>query len=144
MSRELDERVARARGWHWDDDWGCLIPPEQKAKPGEMWTGWHRDHDGDDLHRQPVPGAAINRIVYNGDMSKIILPEYSTDIAAAWQVVEWMITGKPWECYLTHQTDGWDCDFSHPGAMGVMAQTAPTAPEAICLAFLAAIEANHS
>ena len=88
MTRELNVQVAEAMGWRWDDAWGCLIPPEQTAGPDEMWTDWHYDHEGDDLHREPAPGAAISGIVYNGNFTKIILPEHSTDIAAAWPLLE--------------------------------------------------------
>lgn len=59
----------------------------------------------------------------------------STDIKAAFQVVEKIITGTVWECYLTHQFDGWDCLFAAPDkadAYGV----GESAPLAICLAAL--------
>jgi len=138
MSRELDERVARAMGWHWDDDWGCLIPPEQTGKPEEMWTDWIDNGYGEE-HRAPIKANIVSGTVYNGNFTKIILPEFSSDIAATWQVVEWMITGKIWECYIEHQTDGWECSFCEPANKGGYGK-APTAPEAICLSFLAAVE----
>ena len=71
------------------------------------------------------------------------VPYFSTDIAAAWQVVKWMITGKPWECYVEHQLNGWFCTFSHPGALPGKA-CALYAPEAICLAFLRAMDIEWS
>ena len=146
MSRELDERVAKAMGWHWDDDWGCLIPPEQKATPGEMWTGWHRDHDDDVLHREPAPGAAFNRIVYNGNFTKIILPEVSTDWAAAWQVVEWMAENRGHGFFLIQDWHGPVVAMSGYYKASFIDQehwaNAASAPEAICRAFLAAMEAT--
>jgi len=146
MSRELDVRVAEVMGWHWDDDWGCLIPPEQKAKPDEMWTGWHRDNADDDLHRQPVPEAVVSGIVYDGNLSKIVLPEYSTDndIAAAvmedWieaDVVLWVRYVQGLRSVVLQNETGEvpDNDESLPGTF------VRATPEQRCLAFLAAMEA---
>jgi hypothetical protein len=70
------------------------------------------------------------------------LPRYSSDIAAAWQIVgrmdgEWTITG--------HEGIGWTARFySSTGGIaavvvGVFAE-APTAPHAICLAALRATD----
>lgn len=88
MSRELDATVAEVMGWHWDDDWGCLIPPEQTAKPREMWTDWQTD--GIDTWREPIKGHAVSGIVYNGNFTKVILPEYSAGIAAARTMEDWI------------------------------------------------------
>ena len=66
------------------------------------------------------------------------VPYYSTDIAAAWEVVDKMIIRTPYECYLEHQTHGWMCTFRHPGVIGGYAHE-KTAPEAICRAALKAI-----
>ncbi len=90
MSRELDVQVAEAMGWHWDDDWGCLIPPEQKAKPDEMWLDWQYDKETHESWRDPALGAAISGIVYNGNFTKIHLPEYGSDIAAARIMEDWI------------------------------------------------------
>jgi len=61
--------------------------------------------------------------------------DYSTYIAAAWQVVEKVITGTVWECYLTHQFDGWSCLFAAPNKPDVYG-VGETAPLAICRAAL--------
>ena len=79
--KELDTKMAELMGWHWDNDWDCLIPPEQKAKPSEMWTEFKFDDEG--IYREPIKGAMISGVSYNGDSSKVILPRYSRDIAAA-------------------------------------------------------------
>ena len=83
--RELDAAVAeKVMDWHWNDLWGSLIPREQTAMPSEMWTEWHEDEDG--LSRKPIRGNTVSGLSYNGDLFKINLPHYSTDIAAAWLV----------------------------------------------------------
>jgi len=63
------------------------------------------------------------------------LPEFSTDIAAAEQVINRVITGTPYECYITHQLDGWDCWFTHPGVDTKQAH-GDTISLAVCLAAL--------
>ena len=63
---------------------------------------------------------------------------YSTNIAAAWQVVEKVMTGTVWECYITQQFDGWSCLFAAPDksdAYGV----GESASLAICRAALLAV-----
>lgn len=60
---------------------------------------------------------------------------YSTNIAAAWQVVERIITGTAWECHLTHQFDGWDCLFTAPDKLDAHG-VGNAAPLAICRAAL--------
>lgn len=71
------------------------------------------------------------------------LPRYSTHIAAAWLVVERLKEDR-WGLNLNYRSDGddYECEFdrdqgthwdTHPS------QFAPTAPEAICRAALAAV-----
>jgi hypothetical protein len=85
MGKELDAMVAeKIMGWYWDDDWDCLIPPEQVAKPSEMYvrvSAFVWEPNGQNL---------VNGVAYNGDLTKIILPNYSTDISDAWKIVERM------------------------------------------------------
>ena len=67
-----------------------------------------------------------------GDESKI--KDYSTSIAAAWELVEHM--GDMMKRLLWNKGSGkWECilDYDHVGVV-------PTAPHAICLAFLKAAE----
>ena len=79
---ELDARIAtEVMGWRFDERWGQIVPPEQKAGPFNMWR---RTAHG----QEPIPGTAIVGISYNGDLTAIHVPKYSTDIADAWRVLE--------------------------------------------------------
>ncbi len=64
-------------------------------------------------------------------------PEYSIEIAAAWEVVEKMIANglAPDMDYVPHNGGQWECIFIPPQGQWVVA-VAPTAPMAICLAAL--------
>ena len=147
--QELDALVAeRVMGWKQDEDWGCLIPPQQRAKPTEMWTPWQRDKNRD-VFREPVKGAAVSGIVYSGDFSSIYLPEWSTDIAAAWKVLDKL--DKDWRISIHQMWDGkaWQCSLEPAGGLtldpevprgGVFAN-ADTPALAICRAALKAT--NH-
>lgn len=77
-------------------------------------------------------------------------PRYSTDIAAAWQVVEkWRAKGEGFQLDslgftgVEGETDAaWRCSFmdATDGGMEHYSAEAETAPLAICLAALAAVE----
>ena len=152
MSREIDVRVAEAMGWHWDDGWGCLIPPEQKASPEEMWTDWQYDGDDGSWWKEPIPGTHVNGVVYNGSSSKIILPEYRTSIAAARAMEDWIeehgdpiryavalggIVEQDWRETDTIDMMPW-ADFMR----GRDWRLAHATPGQRCRAFLAAMEAT--
>lgn len=120
--REMDLRVAEMMGWRWDGDWGCLIPPEQIARPSEMWTDWHAGLHSYEVYREPVKENLVSGIVYSGDSSKIIMPQWSTDIAAAWEVAEKMSSlgfiAKLWSpgqdvCFphFAMSAQNWECSF---------------------------------
>lgn len=67
------------------------------------------------------------------------VPCFSTDIAAAWLVVEklrGMDCGVHLNCYVT----SWDCEIVNPGGLSCVVRDQPTAPLAICLAALKAPE----
>jgi len=145
MSREMDERVARAMGWHWDDDWGCLILPQQTAKPCEMWTDWEYDEDADAYVRRPTSGT-VSGVVYNGNFTKIVLPEYSTGIAAARQMEDWIEEhGSPLRyaramlgrVFILEPDPVPDCDEQ------LWWMLLHATPEQRCRAFLAAMEAHN-
>lgn len=84
-----------------------------------------------------------DRLRGNGIIMPIHLPAYSTDIAAAWEVVEklraeWMIRvgtadllGTPWKCVM------WQRYMTTGGPFG----EADTAPLAICRAALGVVGA---
>lgn len=73
-----------------------------------------------------------------------LTPGYSTDIAAAWQIVQKM-HDDGWtvhlQCYTNpHDVRGWSCTFVRPGAMGAVAVSYfSQAPLAICRAALDAL-----
>lgn len=91
---ELNELIAeRVLDWHYDSDWDCLIPPEQVTKPPDMWTDWQRKKDENGEYyvcREPVGSAHVSGVRYSGNSTKIMLPDFSRDIAAAWLVIERM------------------------------------------------------
>ena len=83
-----------------------------------------------DVGDEPIDGMEHEEVLIVG---KALLPHYSTDIAAAWQVVEkadefemWNHTGKSYGCRLT---------FRNKQAFA----KAATAPLAICRAALDAV-----
>ena len=158
MSRELDARVARALGLDVVGEGRC-----QKYEHGEwgVSTGWPKEvtpawpirpiyvaHcvcDLEDFDGMPMFGH------FWGCLD--VVSEYSTDIAAAWQVVEWMCERGYW-CEMRtpfgtgDHNDGYWCGFTPhltSGWNGVPDDwtSAPTLPEAICLSFLAAMEAHN-
>ena len=80
------------------------------------------------------------------------LPDYANDIAAAWQVVEKLITLPYWDGlsleHVTHDWrldngDGWICaqsdSYQRDQGSGEIVAVATTLPRAICLAALEAI-----
>lgn len=69
------------------------------------------------------------------------VPPYSTDIAAAWEVVEWLSHNAE-EVAVGHTNDGWDCDiwfFQQLENNHAIHGTSETAPLAICRAALLAV-----
>ena len=98
--------IAKLMKWRWDDAWGCLIPPEQQAKPGDMWSKWKIDDEGV-LYREPIKGNIVSHISYSGDFSKVVLPDYSGDISLAMQAVEYMRTEREFFITIVPQMDGY-------------------------------------
>ena len=137
-NREMDVAMAELMGWRWDDVWGCLIPPEQQAKPDEMWSKWKIDDEGV-LYREPIKENIVSHLSYRGDFSKVNLPKFSTDIAAAWLVVEKLLPEYDFyfEVSGNRIEDGW---FAMFGDDLDKAEVAETAPLAICHAALKAVE----
>jgi hypothetical protein len=97
--------------------------------------------------------ALVGERVMGRDMTKpegfkypIGLPRYSEDIAAAWTVVEhfrargkgWIITAEPGKTRVAN-LDGEGIPAGQWDFAELIAYEAPTAPEAICLAALAAV-----
>ena len=116
--REIDAKVAKALGW-------------------EVW----RYKDGGISIRD---GQGSWHIAFcPSDPSLTWGP--STDIAAAWQVVEWM-AARGWYYGIANRGDGTEAWFGWPGwatestgmSVLLLQANADTAPLAICRAFLAA------
>jgi hypothetical protein len=128
--RELDALVAeKVMGWVYREYWGQLVPSEHLDAP--MWSEWAQDKSGD-VCRHPIN--RMPNIPYRGD--KPWIPEYSTDISAAWEVVE---KNKEYWFFLMYSADmkQWWCEYRVNKQKGRV--TADTAPLAICRAALLAM-----
>jgi hypothetical protein len=89
--------------------------------------GW----EVDDMTAISPTGSRNSRTAHGDDDW---LPYYSTDISAAWLVVEKITDGEtPNDCELHTTVRGWRCDLYLGSA------NAETAPEAICKAALLAV-----
>lgn len=72
-------------------------------------------------------------------------PRYSTDIAAAWEVVEKIIKewrlDKPGRNFkISRRLEGWECEITSDFIGNSAEVNCSTAPHAICLAALKAVE----
>lgn len=75
-----------------------------------------------------------------------VIPNYSTSIQAAWEIVEWLgkqdVDGYGYSVNIFNMDtdpDGWYCSISHLDShmmKGLPQEKADTAPLAICKAFL--------
>lgn len=72
---------------------------------------------------------------------QIQIPQYSTDIAAAWKVVE-HLTDAEYGVVLSNvrAADTWTCEIDRSEWAGSEVEDGATAPLAICLAALKAVE----
>ena len=120
MNRELDAQVAEKVMRLYD---------VHKAGKGE-WL----QHEG--------CFAFVGERVYRDDKGFFTkLPYYSTDIAAAWEVMEKLLWW--WgDVDLRSNSPKWECGWEGDGGIWDHA-TADTAPEAICRAALKAREVEH-
>ncbi len=107
--KELDQRIAlEVMGWKW-----------RERPRGVQRAEW-------DMHEWPILTPA------GCGYSSCSVPDFSSDIAAAWTVFEKLEEpsiyrrGKLWRCHAVRAGNTWE--------------DAPTAPLAICLAALAAME----
>lgn len=127
---ELREKVARLLG-HTKHSWPFL--------PGTVAGFPQCVHCGETLFYHEPEKQAGWCYGYNP-------PPYETDVAAAWQVVEFMRDKKKRRLRLYERERGdWFAEFV-PIELGRAYQlgcVASTAPLAICMAFVAAMETNH-
>lgn len=136
VGRELDAAVAeRVMGWDWFTavNVNVLVPPEHHWRVQRSWhiPGKHGEEDDIDSAR-----FYDSR---NGGKQAPVVPAYSTDIAAAWAVVE-KLYDQGWRLEIMWGRLFW-VEFQR--AHAIAQATAPTAPEAICRAALAAMEKTH-
>lgn len=134
-------------------DWPCGYDPECGYYEASMFAGF-RDGDGSwYAERGPVHVRAgvdlwpprpsfhePDRLIAHVDP----VPAYSTDIAAAWAVVEQVEdTGNGWVFSLAHRVipDCWVARFTPLAVTGLVSEEADTVPLAICRAALAAVGA---
>jgi hypothetical protein len=118
MSRELDKQIAALMGWTWNGK-----------------TAW-----------SPT-GSANARVRDDGTPIDDPWPFYSTDIAAAWEVVE-KISGPEDRNFnigrRSYGTGEWKASFHwRDGSREPAYGNATTAPEAICRAALAAFKEKN-
>ena len=73
------------------------------------------------------------KVTDDEDWSELPVPKYSTDIAAAWKVVEKM-KNNHWPFYLANYDNKWSCQFAKDSSHAISDQV----PHAICLAALKA------
>lgn len=113
--QELNEAVARKLGW-------TDIKDRRELGYGIKWTGKNPNKDYSDLPE--------------GYDSFDLLPSYSTDIAAAWEIVERLFESE-WAMELESYPIGreWMCRLSQQGEKTILGE-ASTAPRSICEAFL--------
>lgn len=124
--RALDSLVAERVMGFWFED-------------GEWWT---RHANG---HSRAYATAYLN--IWGPNYSYDGLPKFSTDIAAAWAVVEKLERAGPRHSYWWSLETKWRDDDSYvvrvfEGSVEIARGQAPTMPEAICRAALAAMEAK--
>ncbi len=129
-SRELDALIA-------EKVMGLTLAVSDKAWSDEDWLG--SDYPTKSNVLAIVTDAERGSLV---PMRRVI-PPYSTDIAAAWLVVERM--RGDFMLDLQDHIVYWSADFlrSRPGGIKQVAFQAPSAPLAICLAALKAVGALH-
>ena len=130
---ELDARIAtEVMGWRFDERWGQIVPPEQKAGPHEIWQPCWDDRDRYEI----VDANVVDGVGYTlcDGRAKIMIPSYSTDIADAWRVLESFAPDCIWAIGV--HASGYYAAISGKDAEAGPMQIAATAPLAICRAAL--------
>lgn len=107
--QEINEAVAKKLGWH--------------EKELDLSSPWN-------------PTAGKHKVLFNPETGNGgMIPNYSTDISAAWEVVELTIA-KGWHWSIgDNDQETWFVEVEGNGGMKNV-EVADTAPMAICLAFL--------
>ncbi len=135
QSRALDAQVAeRVMGWKW---YGMSPAFAELAGQDHPWVG-RRALREDASNGVWTVEATLDMPVHD-DFSTF--PRYSTDMAAAWLVVEHLRARKI-RLSIYEELDGGGYYAMFIGAGNGVARSADTAPEAICRAALAAMEGS--
>ncbi len=113
--------------------WNAMTPAGRDAWVARKVMGWDKDDHGKDTYCWV--GKDAGKFVDTGNMVWDNEWNPSTDIAAAWQVVEKMKERQVCITYLRHPEHPWMAQF-----LGPEITEAVTAPEAICLAALVDVE----
>lgn len=117
-------------------NWQSLTPRERDALVAEKIMGLNKEDVEFGLNM------AKSDMTYQRSLSISILPDYTTDISAAWEVCNKIYSLSEGGATVIKQLyDGmWYCSFNGKGSkqFDVIAE-ADTAPEAICLAALRAV-----
>ena len=120
--KALGIAVAKAMGWM---EWQGVDQPV-------TYPYWHDpDFGADELYLYRSLEECQNRF-YDASWAPW------RDMNDAMEVVHKLIAGEPWECYISHQTFGWECFFLRPDRADEPRGQADELPEAILLAALAA------
>jgi hypothetical protein len=132
--RELDALIAeKVMGYRWLTKW-MGEPGEYLESPDGFLAGWRRSDGGITGH---LDGVAKNTV----------LRPYSTDIAAAWEVVEKITSSGRLMGGVTKRLNGkYSALVSEQlgGGVFVMSDDVDTAPLAICRAALKAVETRSA
>lgn len=120
--------------------WERMTPRERDAWVAEKVMGWTKERTGENVWYEPE-----SRLWKPMDHITT-LPRFSTDIAAAWKVVE-KITKKGFDVSIL-VVDGYNIDvgidlYAGDTLVKRLSHHAPTAPEAICKAALLALEGER-
>lgn len=144
--RELDTLIAEMLGWRWwpffDEEKGWMKDLYPPTAPVHSWP--YSDN------APPLDGLPYENCYHFSRM-----PRFSSDIAAAWEVVEFMRSGHLLVDIACHGENSesfygifgdwweWRCGVSIKNNTQMVYEYADTAPHAICLAALrTAIEAG--
>ncbi len=144
--RELDALIAeKVMGWTRAGAQYHIRPSHRPSKdfPGNILN----DFDGKGPHDFLFPDKHDDtlRMAFCGCESTIDVPSYSTDIAAAWEVVEKLGNWHGFDFMIlldTSNSGKWEAGWYEMGWDGYerrCAESADTAPLAICLAALKAV-----
>jgi hypothetical protein len=128
--RELDALVAeKVMGWKW----------QRHEDSKGWWCETFHDPNGLKALVRDEKGTRESHWWPGGEMGARSMPSYSTEISAAWEVVEKMVGKRPAFFVMDRPVDvfskEWRCAFDTSGAYS----WADSAPFAICLAALKAV-----